>query len=173
MTLARLLNWFNPWAEETRQLVSPLDRSTTLNAVLDTCAQGKVLRRDQDWFSGSDQLIVRSPFGMTRASVSIDSQLIGSVLTVKLFSPPLWSGALTLLVVAALGLTALGTIQNGVPPHAPGEVLGPLVLTLAVLAVGNLWGRSGARKLVATIAKITEAKPRSGTAGDMSARSSG
>ena len=59
--LARVSYWFNPWAGETRRLLSPLNRSAALEALLESCAKSKLLRQDQDWFSGPNQLIVRSP----------------------------------------------------------------------------------------------------------------
>jgi len=168
VTLTRVSHWFNPWAEETRQLLSPLDRSAALDAVLDSCAKGKLLRRDHAWFSGPHQLIVRSPFGVTRASLSIDSHAMGSVLTIKLFSPPLLAGAVTLFAAADLGLTAAGTIQSGMSARAASEILGPLALALAVVGAGSLLGRSGARKLSANIAKVTHAEPALASAGDVS-----
>ena len=168
MILARISYWFNPWAEETRRLLSPLDRSAALEAVLDSCAKSKQLRRDQDWFSGPDQLIVRSPFGVTRASLSINSHPGGSVLTVKLFSPPLLAGAATLLAAADIGLTALGTIESGLSPQAASQILGPVALALAIAGAGSLLGRGGTRKLWATIAKVTHASAMPASAGDMS-----
>jgi hypothetical protein len=165
VTLTRVSHWFNPWAEETRQLLSTLDRSAALDAVLDSCAKGKLLRRDHAWFTGPNQLIVRSPFGVTRASLSIDSHATGSVLTIKLFSPPLLAGAVTLFAFADLGLTAVGTIQSGM---SASEILGPLALALATVGAGSLLGRSGARKLSANIAKVAHAKPALASAGDTS-----
>jgi hypothetical protein len=164
--LARVSYWFNPWAEETRRLLSPLDRSAALEAVLDSCAKSKLRRRDQDWFSGPDQLIVRSPFGVTRASLSINSHPGGLVLTIKLFSPPLLAGAVTLLAAADIGLTALGTIESGLSRHAASQILGPLALALAIAGAGSLLGRGGTRKLSANIAKVTHASPMPASAGD-------
>ena len=168
MILARISYWFNPWAGETRRLLSPLNRSTALEALLESCAESKLLRRDQDWFSGPDQLIVRSPIGVTRASLAISSHPRGSVLTIKFFSPPLLAGTVTMLAAADIGLTALGTIQSGLSTHAASQILGPVALALAIAGAGSLLGRGGTRKLSANIAKVTHASPAPASAGDMS-----